>query len=139
MQIRTFETKDQDSVVRLWQACNLVVPWNDPYKDIQRKLKVDPDLFIVGEIAGDIIATVMGGYEGHRGWINYLAVAPAHQRKGYGRQLVAFVEARIKQKGCPKINLQVRQSNTDVIKFYEAIGYGKDNVISLGKRLESDN
>ncbi|MEF3074946.1 GNAT family acetyltransferase [Methylobacter sp. Wu1] len=139
MQIRTFEAKDQDGVVKLWQECNLVVPWNDPYKDIQRKLKVDPDLFIVGEIAGGIIATVMGGYEGHRGWINYLAVAPAHQRKGYGRQLVASVEALIKQKGCPKINLQVRQTNTDVIKFYEAIGYKNDNVISLGKRLESDN
>jgi ribosomal protein S18 acetylase RimI-like enzyme len=139
MQIRTFEAKDQDSVVKLWHECNLVVPWNDPYKDIQRKLKVDPDLFIVGETAGGIIATVMGGYEGHRGWINYLAVAPAHQRKGYGRQLVASVEALIKQKGCPKINLQVRQTNTDVIKFYEAIGYKNDNVVSLGKRLESDN
>ncbi|MGJ0491122.1 GNAT family acetyltransferase [Methylobacter sp.] len=139
MQMRSFEAKDQERVVKLWRECDLIVPWNDPYKDIQRKLKVDPDLFIVGEIAGVIVATVMGGYEGHRGWINYLAVSPAHQRKGYGRQLVAFVESRIKQKGCPKINLQVRQSNTDVIKFYEAIGYGKDNVISLGKRLESDN
>jgi ribosomal protein S18 acetylase RimI-like enzyme len=139
MQMRSFEAKDQECVVKLWRECDLIVPWNDPYKDIQRKLKVDPDLFIVGEIAGVIVATVMGGYEGHRGWINYLAVSPAHQRKGYGRQLVAFVESRIKQKGCPKINLQVRQSNTDVIKFYEAIGYGKDNVISLGKRLESDN
>jgi ribosomal protein S18 acetylase RimI-like enzyme len=138
MQIRTFEAKDQESVVKLWHACNLIVPWNDPYKDIQRKLQVGPDLFIVGEIAGDIVATVMGGYEGHRGWINYLAVAPAHQRKGYGRQLVAFVESRIKQKGCPKINLQVRQTNTDVIKFYEAIGYKNDNLVSLGKRLESD-
>jgi ribosomal protein S18 acetylase RimI-like enzyme len=139
MQMRSFEAKDQECVVKLWRECDLIVPWNDPYKDIQRKLKVDPDLFIVGEIAGVIVATVMGGYEGHRGWINYLAVSPAHQRKGYGRQLVAFVESQIKQKGCPKINLQVRQSNTDVIKFYEAIGYGKDNVISLGKRLESDN
>jgi len=138
MQIRTFEMKDQESVVKLWHACNLIVPWNDPYKDIQRKLQVGPDLFIVGEIAGDVIATVMGGYDGHRGWINYLAVAPAHQRKGYGRRLVAFVESRIKQKGCPKINLQVRQTNTDVIKFYEAIGYKNDNLVSLGKRLESD-
>ena len=101
MQIRTFEAKDQESVVKLWHACNLIVPWNDPYKDIQRKLQVGPDLFIVGEIAGDIVATVMGGYEGHRGWINYLAVAPAHQRKGYGRQLVAFVESR--QYGCDQV------------------------------------
>jgi ribosomal protein S18 acetylase RimI-like enzyme len=139
MQIRPFELKDKDSVVMLWHECNLVVPWNDPYKDIRRKLKVDPELFIVGEIAGEVIATVMGGYEGHRGWINYLAVSPAHQRKGYGRQLMAFVESRIRQKGCPKINLQVRQSNTDMIKFYEAVGYKNDNVVSLGKRLESDN
>ncbi|WAK01542.1 GNAT family acetyltransferase [Methylobacter sp. YRD-M1] len=139
MQMRPFEAKDQYSVVKLWQECNLIVPWNDPYKDIQRKLKVDPDLFIVGETAGEVIATVMGGYEGHRGWINYLAVSPAHQRKGYGRQLMEFVEVLIKQKGSPKINIQVRQANTDVIKFYEAIGYKNDNVVSLGKRLESDN
>ncbi len=139
MKIREFQVTDQENVIALWQACGLLVPWNDPVKDIQRKLEVDPDLFLVGELSDTIVATVMGGYEGHRGWINYLAVSPSHQRLGYGRILMEFVELRINDKGCPKINLQVRDSNTDIIAFYEAIGYGNDNVISLSKRLVQDN
>jgi len=139
MKIREFIISDQDDVVNLWKECQLTVPWNDPYKDIQRKVKVDPDLFLVGEISGVIVATVMGGYDGHRGWINYLAVSPSHRRKGYACMIMKKVEGQLKQKGCPKINLQVRESNIDIIAFYEAIGYGNDKVIGLGKRLENDN
>jgi len=139
MKIREFDVRDQDAVVDLWKECNLTVPWNDPYKDIQRKLKVDPDLILVGELSGSIIASVMGGYEGHRGWINYLAVSTDHRRKGYACAMMEHVERRLIQKGCPKINLQIRESNTEVIAFYEAIGYGNDNVIGFGKRLEHDN
>ncbi|MBT6615087.1 MAG: GNAT family acetyltransferase [Deltaproteobacteria bacterium] len=139
MKIREFNISDQDDVVNLWKECQLTVPWNDPYKDIQRKVKVDPDLFLVGEISGVIVATVMGGYDGHRGWINYLAVSPSHRRKGYACMIMKKVESQLKQKGCPKINLQVRESNIDIIAFYEAIGYGNDKVIGLGKRLENDN
>ncbi|MBT4088967.1 MAG: GNAT family acetyltransferase [Deltaproteobacteria bacterium] len=139
MKIREFNISDQDDVVNLWKECQLTVPWNDPYKDIQRKVKVDPDLFLVGEISGVIVATVMGGYDGHRGWINYLAVSPSHRRKGYACMIMKKVEGQLKQKGCPKINLQVRESNIDIIAFYEAIGYGNDKVIGLGKRLENDN
>ena len=80
----------------------------------------------------------MGGYEGHRGWINYLAVKPSEQRKGYGQSIMKSVEQLIKEQGCPKINLQVRTSNEQVIAFYTAIGYGNDNVVSLGKRLVQD-
>ncbi|MCZ6668015.1 MAG: GNAT family acetyltransferase [Gammaproteobacteria bacterium] len=139
MNTRPFETTDQQAVIDLWKDCGLVVPWNDPVKDIERKLKVDPDLFLVGELAGEIVASVMGGYEGHRGWINYLAVSPRHQRKGYGRSIMEVVELAIAQKGCPKINLQIRGSNTDMASFYQAIGYDIENVIGLGKRLEPDN
>ena len=139
MKIRAFDIADQAAVIELWQACALVVPWNDPVKDIARKLKVDADLFLVGESGGEIVATVMGGYEGHRGWINYLAVSPQHQRKGYGREIMEFVEQRIQQKGCPKINLQIRGSNTQAAAFYQAIGYDIENAIGLGKRLEPDN
>ena len=139
MKIREFETGDQDSVIELWKECNLLVPWNDPVKDIQRKLLAGADLFLVGELSGSIVATVMGGYDGHRGWINYLAVSPRHQRHGYGRQLMEFIESRLVKMGCPKINLQVRESSTDIIAFYEAIGFANDNVIGLGKRLEHDN
>jgi ribosomal protein S18 acetylase RimI-like enzyme len=138
MKIRTFDIEDQAAVIELWQACALVVAWNDPTKDIARKLKVGADLFLVGESSGEIVATVMGGYEGHRGWINYLAVSPQHQRKGYGRKMMHAVEQRIQLKGCPKINLQVRGTNTQAAAFYQSIGYDIENVIGLGKRLEPD-
>jgi ribosomal protein S18 acetylase RimI-like enzyme len=136
---RPFDKSDQPAVIDLWKDCGLVVPWNDPVKDIERKLKVDPDLFLVGELDGEIVASVMGGYDGHRGWINYLAVSPRHQRKGYGRLIMEAVELAIAQKGCPKINLQIRGSNTDIASFYQSIGYDIENVIGLGKRLEPDN
>ncbi len=139
MKIREFDISDQEAVVNLWKECKLTVPWNDPRRDIQRKLKVDPDLLLVGELSGSIIASVMGGYEGHRGWINYLAVSTQHRRKGYARAIMEHVENRLIQKGCPKINLQIRESNTDIIAFYEALGYGNDNVLGFGKRLEPDN
>ena len=95
-------------------------------------------MFLVGECAGSIMASVMGGYEGHRGWINYLAVDPVEQGKGYGRLMMAEVERRLRAVGCPKINLQVRTSNEAVIRFYESLGYGNDNVVGLGKRLAED-
>ena len=136
---RPFDKSDQQAVIDLWVDCGLVVPWNDPLKDIERKLRVDPDLFLVGELNGEIVASVMGGYEGHRGWINYLAVSPRHQRKGYGRLIMEAIELAIAQKGCPKINLQIRAANTDIAAFYQSIGYNIDNVIGLGKRLEPDN
>jgi len=136
--IREFRKHDQDEIIKLWGKCDLIVPWNNPRQDIERKLKVDPDLFLVGELEGNIVATVMGGYEGHRGWINYLAVAPAHRRQGFAKQLVLEIEKRIKEKGCPKINLQVRSSNSEVIAFYKALGFKLDDVIGMGKRLIED-
>ncbi|MBN7798317.1 GNAT family acetyltransferase [Parahaliea mediterranea] len=138
MKIRAYEVSDKDSVISLWAGCGLVVPQNDPSRDIERKLKVDPDLFLVGVDEGSIVATVMGGYEGHRGWVNYLAVKPSAQRKGYGQRMMRAVEGLLKQKGCPKINLQVRAGNESVIAFYAAMGYRNDNVVGLGKRLEQD-
>jgi ribosomal protein S18 acetylase RimI-like enzyme len=138
MAIRQFRPGDAEAVIDLWQRCDLVVPWNDPAKDIARKLKVGADLFLVDERDGDVIGSVMGGYEGHRGWINYLAVRPSYQRKGIGRELMAEVERRLVEKGCPKINLQVRATNQAVIAFYESLGFASDNAVGLGKRLEED-
>ncbi len=138
MQIRGFVPEDQDVVIRLWNNCGLVVPWNDPKKDIQRKLKQGPELFLLGELEGRVIASAMGGYEGHRGWVNYLAVEPALQGKGYARQIMHDLEQRLLALGCPKLNLQIRSSNVDVIRFYEALGYKMDACVSLGKRLIPD-
>ena len=100
---------------------------------------VDADMFLVCIADNIVIGSAMGGYDGHRGWVNYLAVCPSRQRKGIGRMLMAAVEERILGKGCPKINIQVRTSNTNVLAFYESLGYRVDDVISLGKRLISDN
>ena len=138
MDIREYTETDEQQVIDLWVKCRLVVSSNNPRMDIQRKLKVDRNLFLVGILDQRIIATVMGGYEGHRGWINYLAVDPAYQKNGYGRRMMAAVEQRIRSKGCPKINLQVRATNQRVIQFYRSLGYTDDHVIGLGKRLEED-
>jgi ribosomal protein S18 acetylase RimI-like enzyme len=138
MQIREFIQKDTEAVIALWVRCRLVVPSNNPKTDIERKLKVDRDLFLVGALDKQIVATVMGGYEGHRGWINYLAVDPDCRRNGYGRLIMEEVERRIRAKGCTKINLQVRAANKAVIQFYQSLGYSVDHVIGLGKRLEED-
>lgn len=140
MHIRPFTEADTEAVVALWQQCGLVRPWNDPYKDIARKLAVpDRDLFWVGEKEGQIVASLMGGYDGHRGWVNYLAVHPDQQRHGYGRLLMQAMEEALQALGCPKLNLQVRQDNTAVLDFYAALGYSQDRVVSLGKRLIPDD
>lgn len=138
MRIREFVELDTEEVVALWRAAGLVRPWNDPHRDITRKLAVQRDLFLVGEVDGVVVATAMAGYDGHRGWINYLAVEPAHQGRGYGRLLMADVEARLTAVGCPKLNLQVRSDNTDALGFYAALGYSVDAAVSLGKRLIPD-
>jgi ribosomal protein S18 acetylase RimI-like enzyme len=139
VEIRKYIETDEQQVIDLWIKCHLVVSSNNPKRDIQRKLKVDRDLFLVGILEEKVIATVMGGYEGHRGWINYLAVDPGFQRKGYGRLIMEAIEQRIRLKGCPKINLQVRATNKAVIQFYRSLGYTDDHVIGLGKRLEEDS
>jgi ribosomal protein S18 acetylase RimI-like enzyme len=139
MQIRSFQPQDEEAVVSLWRRCDLVRSWNDPHKDIRRKLGVRPDWFLVGLLDGQIVACVMAGYEGHRGWLNYLAVDPAHQRHGLARAIVAEAERLLREAGCPKINLQIRTSNHGVIEFYRRLGYSTDDVVSMGKRLEHDD
>ena len=137
--IRAYRESDQDAVVEFWRSCGLVVPWNDPKKDIHRKLSVQREMFLVGSLGSELVATVMAGYEGHRGWINYLAVSVGCQGRGLGRRMMDEAETRLRELGCPKINLQVRSSNADVIEFYRALGYTVDDVVSMGKRLEPDS
>lgn len=140
MRIRPFEPADTDAVVALWEACGLVRPWNDPRTDIARKLTTQPELFLVGEDAdGAVIGSAMAGYDGHRGWVNYLAVDPGAQRAGHARALMAEVERLLLERGCPKVNLQVRDTNTDALGFYAALGYTPDAAVSLGKRLIPDD
>lgn len=138
MHIRSFRLTDETAVIALWQRCELTRPWNDPHKDIQRKLKVQPELFLLGEIDDKVVASVMAGFDGHRGWVNYLAVCPTQRRRGLGRQLMEEVERRLTALGCPKLNLQVRSDNQAVLTFYRNLGYQVDEVVSLGKRLIAD-
>jgi len=138
MKIRPYTPADEAAVIDLWQRCELTRPWNDPRLDIQRKLTVQPELFLVGEREGQIVATAMAGFDGHRGWVNYLAVSPECQKQGLGRQLMAHVEDALAAVGCPKVNLQIRAGNAQALAFYQAIGYGQDELISMGKRLIVD-
>jgi ribosomal protein S18 acetylase RimI-like enzyme len=138
MRIRPFELNDEAAVVALWQECQLIRPWNDPHKDIARKLAVQPELFLVGVTDGAVMASVMAGYEGHRGWMNYLAVAPRFRGRGLGRLLVVEVERLLLERGCPKVNLQVRAANLEAVAFYRRLGYAQEESISLGKRLVVD-
>jgi ribosomal protein S18 acetylase RimI-like enzyme len=138
MEIRPYLSDDEQAVIALWQKCNLVKIWNNPKLDIERKLGINPELFLVGLINGEVVATAMGGYEEHRGWVNYLAVTPDYQKKGIGRRIMEAIEQEILAKGCPKINVQIRSDNSDVVKFYESIGYEIEERISMGKRLTED-
>lgn len=138
MQIQPYSPKYEKEVIALWERCSLVRPVNDPKKDIGRKMKVNPELFLIGLIDGKVAAAVMGGYEGHRGAINYLAVDPGYQKQGLGREIMLALEEKLLAIGCPKINLMFRIDNAKVEKFYEKLGYKRDEVIEMGKRLIQD-
>ena len=131
MLVRPYRTDDEESLVSLWQVCELTVPWNNPHKDIARKLQVQPELFLVGILDSRLIATVMGGYDGHRGWINYLAVHPDFQGNGYGQGIMNSVETALREMGCPKINLQIPRGNNKIASFYQKLGFTYDHVISM--------
>lgn len=146
---RSFTPGDRTRVARLWETCGLTRPWNDPYRDIDRKLDRNAELLLVGEApaseaadgtttTGRVVATVMAGYDGHRGWINYLTVDPDHRGEGHGRTMMEAAETRLLALGCPKVNLQVRTDNPDAVAFYELLGYSVDPVVSMGRRLISD-
>jgi ribosomal protein S18 acetylase RimI-like enzyme len=138
-ELRPFIASDRRSVIELWRRCGLTRPWNDPDKDIDRKLTVQPELFLVAAGASGLVGSVMAGYDGHRGTVFYLAVDPDFRDQGVGRYLMAAVEERLLALGCPKINLQVRASNGEALAFYDAIGYRQDDVFVRSKRLIPDD
>ena len=125
-------------MIHLWEICGLTRPWNNPELDIFRKLVQQDDLFLVAIKDEQLIAVLMGGYDGHRGWMNYLAVHPQHQRLGIATALVQQLEKRLIARGCPKLQLLVRQDNLDVQTFYEELGYEEVDVVCMGKRLIQD-
>ncbi|MGN6444682.1 GNAT family acetyltransferase [Amnibacterium sp.] len=136
--VRPFADADEDAVVALWQAAGLTRPWNDPHRDIARKRLVQRELFLVAEDEGGLVGSAMAGYDGHRGWVYYLAVAPDRQGQGIGRLLMTEAEARLAALGCPKVNVQLRSGNEAVTAFYDRLGYAADGATGLGKRLIPD-
>jgi len=136
--VRAFREDDEARVIELWLLGGLLRPWNNPHKDIARKLKVQRDLLLVGELDGRVVGVAMAGYDGHRGWVNYLAVDPKQRRRGIGSALMRDAERRLRLLGCPKINLQIRKENQEMSAFYAALGFKEDAAVSLGKRLEDD-
>lgn len=138
IQIRPFEPADTEDVVSLWQETGLTRPWNNPYQDISRKLRVQPELFVVAVDDGSLVGTVMAGYDGHRGWLYYLASAPARRGQGIGRQLVEHVEELLLEMGCPKVQLMVRTENVEVHDFYASLGFEPFETWNTGKRLIAD-
>ncbi|MFM8970749.1 MAG: GNAT family acetyltransferase [Actinomycetota bacterium] len=139
MEIREFVEADTDAVIDLWKLADLTHPNNDPVLDVKRKMNDSPWGFLLAIDGNKIIGSIMVGYDGHRGWINYLACHPNHRRRGVASSLMNEAKKLLLDRGCPKINLQVRSGNESATKFYESIGYSDDNVTSFGLRLIPDN
>ena len=138
MQIRTFRESDRQQVIALWDQCQLITPWNDPNKDIDRKVNFQANLFFVAFDKSQLIATAMAGYDGHRGSVFYLAIAASYQHQGFGKGFMQYIEQVLTELGCPKLNIVVRSNNEHVLGFYEKQQYVKDDVVSIGKRLIAD-
>ncbi|MBU0494260.1 MAG: GNAT family acetyltransferase [Chloroflexi bacterium] len=136
IEIRAYLESDEAAVAALWREVFPGSPaWNHPETDIQRKLAVQRELFLVALLGSEIVGTAMAGYDGHRGWVYYAAVSPGHRRQGIGSALMRAVEHRLAAAGCPKLNLQVRATNRAVVAFYERLGYQVEERVSMGKRL----
>jgi ribosomal protein S18 acetylase RimI-like enzyme len=136
MNIRPYTEADEKAVAALWREVFPGSPaWNHPETDIQRKLAVQRELFFVATQGDKVVGTAMGGYDGHRGWVYYVAVSPRYRRQGIGAALMRQVEEGLARLGCPKLNLQVRADNHQVVHFYEKLGYKTEERVSMGKRL----
>ena len=134
--LRSYQESDELHVVKLWQQVFTDSPsWNDPREDIERKLSVQRELFIVAMHGEELVGTALAGYDGHRGWVYYVAVNPNLRRSGIGAALMRRVEKDLAEMGCPKLNFQVRAENRDVVAFYESLGYHIEERVSMGKRL----
>ena len=137
VEIRAYQPHDEEGVVSLW---NLAFPddppWNRPSLVIERKLTVQPSLFFVATDGGRVVGTVLAGFDGVRGWVHHCAVSASVRRRGIGRQLMAAAERGLAELGCPKLNLQVRATNSSVVAFYNSLGFAVEERISMGKRLD---
>jgi ribosomal protein S18 acetylase RimI-like enzyme len=136
IKVRPYESGDEEGVVGLWREVFPEAPaHNDPHADIHSKLQVQPELFFVALDEERLVGTAMAGFDGHRGWVYYVAVHPDHRRRGVGTALMERAEGVLRELGCPKLNLQIRAENAEVQAFYESLGYAVEERISMGKHL----
>lgn len=135
MEIREFRLADYEDVIALWDRAGLLPGRSDERSEIEKKLERDPDLFLVGVDAGAIVAAVIGGYDGRRGWVYHLAVEPRLHACGFGASLLGELESRLREKGCIKVNLLIDPKNAAVQGFYEKRGYAPDELVFMEKWL----
>jgi ribosomal protein S18 acetylase RimI-like enzyme len=138
MEFRPMRDGEEAAVIRLWEVCGLTRPWNEPMRDLEFARGKSNSEILVAMKGDRVIATVMAGHDGHRGTIYYLAVDPAEQGNGLGRQAVAAAEAWLKDRGVWKVNLLIRRENAKVLGFYQSLGYEPNDVVSLGRWLDRD-
>ncbi|MEH6702366.1 GNAT family acetyltransferase [Parasphingorhabdus sp.] len=139
MQIATANEADMDEVIALWKACELTRPWNDPAADYRLAVANETSAILLAHSEGDLVASVLTGFDGHRGWVYYLAVTPGSQKQGLGRKMMAAAEQWLRDRNAPKIQLMVRDDNEAAIGFYTALGYELQPVVTIGKRLDPEN
>jgi ribosomal protein S18 acetylase RimI-like enzyme len=135
VQIRELEGADSEAAVALWHAAGLTRPWNDARADFARALEGLGSAVLGGFEDERLVATAMVGHDGHRGWVYYLGVASDRRRGGYGYAVMRACEAWLVARGVPKLNLMIRGDNAQALGFYEAIGYGRDDVVVMSKRF----
>ena len=136
MDITDITDDDVEAVVALWERCGLTRPWNDPRADIALARRTATSTVLIGRRSDAVVAAAMLGFDGHRGWIYYLAVEPALQRAGLGRAMMAAAEAWAQARGAPKLQLMVRGANAAAVGFYAALGYRREDVVVIGKRFD---
>lgn len=133
--MREANAADTREVIALWEACGLTRPWNDPAADFARAVAGPTSAILMLHEGGALAASVMVGFDGHRGWVYYLAVAPERRRAGLGRTMMDAAEAWLRARGAPKIQLMVREDNEAALGFYEALGLERQKVVTVGRFL----
>ena len=136
--IEAASAEDAAAVVALWRACGLTRSWNDADVDFALAARDPASAVLVVRGAQGIEGSVMVGFDGHRGWVYYLAVAPEARRVGLGRALMAAAEDWLRARGAPKIQLMVREDNHAALGFYERLGLERQKVVTLGRFLKDD-
>ena len=137
LDVRPVAEEELEELVALWRACDLTRPWNDPHADIARARRSGDGALLAGREDGTLVASVMCGFDGHRGWLYYLAVSPARRGHGHGREMVHHAEAWLRSRGCPKVQLMIREENTAVRGFYAALGYEEEPRVVMARRFEA--